>query len=209
MDFILARFRPKKLFINGDPRIEGNYQEIIDQAVRQGTAVILPASGDTIEKIEKYGDAELIILSGAVQTVRATQQGRGSVNDASLVLRYRHGKRSFLFPGDIEKEKEAALLAKKVDMTADVLLAPHHGSSTSSSSAFIKAVAPALIIVSAGKDRKYFPAPANLAAWEEQGIPVAVTGDQGTISCATDGDELRCLDFAGRVFFMAAAKIPP
>ncbi|MCI5218189.1 MAG: MBL fold metallo-hydrolase [Candidatus Electrothrix sp. LOE2] len=202
MDFILARFRPKKLFVNGDPRIEGNYQEIIDQAVRQGTAVILPASGDTIEKIEEYGDAvlmELIILSGAVQTVRATQQGRGSVNDASLVLRYRHGKRSFLFPGDIGKEKEAALLEKQVDITADVLLAPHHGSSTSSSPVFIKAVAPALIIVSAGKDRKYFPAPINLAAWEEQGIPVAVTGDQGTISCTTDGDELRCLDFAGKV----------
>jgi competence protein ComEC len=204
MDFILARFRPKKLFVNGDPRIEGNYQEIIDQAVRQGTAVIRPASGYTMEKIEKYGEAALTILSGAVQTVRATQQGRGSVNDASLVLRYRHGKRAFLFPGDIEKAKEAVLLEKQVDMTADVLLAPHHGSSTSSSSVFIKAVAPALIIVSAGKDRKYFPAPINLAAWEEQGIPVAVTGDQGTISCTTDGDELRCLDFAGKVVYATA-----
>ncbi|RWX44437.1 ComEC/Rec2-related protein, partial [Candidatus Electrothrix communis] len=51
MDFILAHFRPKKLFINGDSRIEGNYQEIIDQAVRQGTEVVLPESGDKIAEL--------------------------------------------------------------------------------------------------------------------------------------------------------------
>ncbi|MCW5208588.1 MBL fold metallo-hydrolase, partial [Desulfobulbus sp. US2] len=144
MDFILAHFRPKKLFINGDSRIEGNYQEIIDQAVRQGTEVVLPESGD---KIAELADMNLEISGGAVQV---GEQGRLSVNDASLVLRYRHGSRAFLFPADIGKKKEAILLEQGHDLSADVLLAPHHGSSTSSSPAFIDAVDPALIIVSAG-----------------------------------------------------------
>jgi competence protein ComEC len=199
MDFILAHFRPKKLFVNGDSHVEGNYQEIIDQAVRQGTEVVLPKSGS---KIAEHGDAELKILGGAVQT---GEQGRFSVNDASLVLRYRHGSRSFLFPADISKKKEAMLLEQGYDVSADILLAPHHGSSTSSSPAFIDAVDPALIIVSAGKyGKKHYPAPKNLAAWTEQGIPVAVTREQGTISCATDGEEVRCLDFAGKVVYATA-----
>jgi competence protein ComEC len=97
------------------------------------------------------------------------------------------------------------LLEQGHDLSADVLLAPHHGSSTSSSSAFIDAVDPALIIVSAGKyGKKYYPTPANLAAWTERGIPVVVTWDQGTISCATDGDGLRCVDFAGRTVYATA-----
>ncbi|RWX42914.1 Metal-dependent hydrolase, beta-lactamase superfamily II, partial [Candidatus Electrothrix marina] len=199
MDFILAHFRPKKLFINGDSRVEGKYQEIIEQAVRQGTEVVLPESG---YKIAEQGDAKLEILGGAVQT---GEQGRLSVNDASLVLRYRHGSRAFLFPADIGKKNENILVVKKVNLTADVLLAPHHGSSTSSSAAFLDAVDPAVIIVSAGKyGEKYYPAPVNFAAWTEREIPVVVTRDQGTISCATDGEELRCLDFAGRVVYARA-----
>ncbi|MCI5122248.1 MAG: hypothetical protein D3908_13885, partial [Candidatus Electrothrix sp. AUS4] len=82
----------------------------------------------------------------------------------------------------------------------DVLLAPHHGSSTSSSAAFLDAVAPSLIIVSAGRyGKKHYPAPENLAAWTEQGIPVVVTRDRGAISCKTDGEQLRCVDVQGNV----------
>jgi competence protein ComEC len=196
MDFILARFRPKKLFINGDSRVEGKYLDIIEQAVPQGTEVVLPESG---YKIAEHEDAELKILGGAVQT---GEQGRLSVNDASLVLRYRHGGRSFFLPADIGKEKEAMLLAHGHNLSADVLLAPHHGSSTSSSAAFLEAVDPDLIVVSAGKyGKKHYPAPVNLAAWVEQGIPVVVTREQGTVSCATDGDGLRCVDFAGKVVY--------
>ena len=200
MDFILARFRPKKLFINGDARVEGKYQEIIEQAVRQGAEVVLPDAGYKMVGLRdmKRG-VNLEISGGAVQT---GEQGRLSVNDASLVIRYRHGRRSFLFPADIGKKKERMLIKQQIDLTADVLLAPHHGSSTSSSAAFLEAVDPALIIVSAGKNgKKYYPAPANLAAWTERGIPVAVTRELGTVSCVTDGEALGCLDFAGKVVY--------
>ncbi|MCI5211249.1 MAG: DNA internalization-related competence protein ComEC/Rec2, partial [Candidatus Electrothrix sp. ATG2] len=91
------------------------------------------------------------------------------------------------------------MLEQQSDLTVDVLLSPHHGSRTSSSPAFLDAVDPALVIVSAGKyGKKYYPAPVNIAAWSERSIPVAVTRDQGTISCATEGDQLRCLDFSGK-----------
>ncbi|CAK8713477.1 Competence protein ComEC [Candidatus Electrothrix laxa] len=201
MDFILARFHPQKLFINGDPRVEGKYQEIIEQAERQGIMVI---HHEAEEKIVEQGDEELKILSGADKA----KQGWESVNDASLVLRYRHGERFFFLPADIGKKKEAMLLAHGHDVSADVLLAPHHGSSTSSSAAFLEAVDPDLIVVSAGQNgKKHFPSPANLAAWVEQEIPVVVTRDQGTVSCETDGDRLRCVDFAGKIVYATAREI--
>ena len=215
MDFILAHFHPKQLFINNDSRVEGKYQKIIAQALQQGIEVVRPQSGyemmqqDNEGNTEGAGGAELLVLSGIT---KAGQQGRGDVNDASLVLRYQHGQRAFLFPGDIGKEKEAALLKKqdgidRIDMRADVLLAPHHGSSTSSSPAFIDAVDPGLIVVSAGKSaygKRHYPSLINLAAWTERKIPLAVTREQGTITCTTDGMDLRCRDFVGKVIYSSS-----
>ncbi len=74
-----------------------------------------------------------------------------------------------------------------------MLLAPHHGSATSSSQEFIEAVNPSIIIVSAGKNgRRYYPDPANLAHWQQRGILTFITRDQGTITCTTDGYALGC-----------------
>ena len=196
MDFILARFQPKTVFINGDPRTEGKYQDILEQAEQQGIEIILPEAGD---EIMKQANVDLRIISGAV---KAGKGARGDVNDASLVLRYQHGKRSFLFPGDISRNKEKVLLEKRDDIRADVLLAPHHGSNTSGSADFINAVDPALILVSAGRyGKKYYPGSRNLAAWTERKIPFAVTRDHGTIRCATDGNQLNCVDYYGEVVY--------
>ncbi|MCW5211856.1 DNA internalization-related competence protein ComEC/Rec2 [Desulfobulbus sp. TB] len=212
MDFILAHFHPKQLFINNDSRVEGKYQKIIAQALQQGIEVVRPQSGYEMMQRDDAGNAGLRILSGITKAGQQGQHGRGDVNDASLVLRYQHGQRAFLFPGDIGKEKEAALLKKqdgidRIDMKTDVLLAPHHGSSTSSSPAFIDAVAPELIVVSAGKSaygKRYYPSSVNLAAWTERKIPLAVTRDQGTITCTTDGMGLRCRDFVGKVVYSSS-----
>uniref|UniRef100_UPI0040573303 DNA internalization-related competence protein ComEC/Rec2 n=1 Tax=Candidatus Electrothrix sp. TaxID=2170559 RepID=UPI0040573303 len=195
MDFILARFRPKQLFINNDPRVEGKYQDILEQAVQQGIEIVVPGNGYEMIKEE---NASLTILSGAAEQ---GQRGKGNVNDGSLVLRYQHGQRAFLFPGDMSRDKERVLLEKRINMRADVLLAPHHGSSSSSSADFLDAVGPGLIIVSAGNGehaKKYYPASVNLTAWAKRGIPYVLTREQGTISCTTDGEALRCVDWAGQ-----------
>ncbi|XOF33576.1 MAG: DNA internalization-related competence protein ComEC/Rec2 [Candidatus Electrothrix sp. YB6] len=187
MDFVLAHFRPKKLYINGDAHREETYQQILDQAAEQGTRIMIPKSGNRIAGGENAA-LTVIGMNGLPGSSSIT-----SVNDASLVLRYRHGRRTFLLPGDIEEPSEHVLLQQRADITADVLLSPHHGSSTSSSRDFLAAVDPSLIVVSAGKyGKKYYPAPANLAFWQAQNIPVAITREQGTVTCTTDGKELRC-----------------
>ena len=90
-------------------------------------------------------------------------------NDASLVLRVGYGDTAVLFTGDVEAAGEAAAVARG-GLAADVVKVPHHGSRTSSSEAFARAVHPALAIVSLGRDNRFgFPPCEAVSRWREAG----------------------------------------
>jgi competence protein ComEC len=94
-------------------------------------------------------------------------------NALSCVLRVSNGRQSALLAGDIEQAQEASLLRRDVDLQADVLLVPHHGSKTSSSAAFLEAVRPRIAIVQAGyRNRFGHPAPPVMARYAAQGVQV-------------------------------------
>jgi beta-lactamase superfamily II metal-dependent hydrolase len=63
-----------------------------------------------------------------------------SINDFSILARVVHGDNVFLFTGDMEKAAEDDVLARKVDISANVLKVAHHGSRTSSQRRFLDAV---------------------------------------------------------------------
>lgn len=69
-------------------------------------------------------------------------------NDVSLVLRLTHAGRTILFTGDIQDDAMRALLARPEALKADVLVAPHHGSSESLTARFVEAVNPSAIVSS-------------------------------------------------------------
>jgi len=77
------------------------------------------------------------------------------LNDYSIVTKLTYKKNSFLFTGDAEKVSEDEILAKKFVVKADVLKVGHHGSTSSTSPAFVKAVSPKYSIISVGKDNSY------------------------------------------------------
>lgn len=80
-------------------------------------------------------------------------------NNRSCVLRIHSPKGTVLLTGDIEKQAEAYLMKNYAKiLPADLLLIPHHGSSTSSSEGFLQAVSPKYAIISSGFDNRYhFP----------------------------------------------------
>lgn len=76
-------------------------------------------------------------------------------NNHSCVLRITSAEQSILLTGDIEKAVEILLLDSGSELHADVLVAPHHGSNSSSSRDFIQAVAPSHVVFSAGYKSRF------------------------------------------------------
>ncbi len=105
-------------------------------------------------------------------------------NNASCVLKVSSINGSTLLPGDIEKSTERSLLQyKKSQLNSDVLIAPHHGSKTSSTIGFIKAVAPQHVLFPVGyKNRFGFPKKEIVKRYDEQKIARYDTATQGALT---------------------------
>jgi competence protein ComEC len=105
-------------------------------------------------------------------------------NDRSCVLRIEASARAALLVGDIEARSEALLVREQAPaLRADVLVVPHHGSRTSSTPAFIDAVAPRVAIVAAGyRNRFGHPRPDVVARYERAGATVLRTDRDGAIT---------------------------
>ena len=91
--------------------------------------------------------AKLVIEPGvSVEVLWPTSAPPGHDNDASLVLKLNVRGRTILFCGDIQAKAEEALLARPEELQANILIAPHHGSAEQPSAAFVKAVAPKMVL---------------------------------------------------------------
>ncbi len=193
MPFVVRRFAPRVLYTNDDPGSDAAYRQLLDQAQKQGVRV-LPISG----RRELLREPGLLVECFAV-----SREGQGFAlgdNDRSLLVRVRYGRRVFLFPADIAAKRENMLLQDMPAelLRADLLLAGHHGSIGSTTPAFLEAVSPAVMVVSAGASRKgTHPAAAHLRLWQERGIAVFVTAQSGTIEAESDGRTL-CLRSLGQ-----------
>ena len=93
-----------------------------------------------------------------------------------------------LLTGDIERDQESALVVAGAALRSDVLVAPHHGSRTSSSAAFIDAVHPRIAVFQAGyRNRFGHPAPDVVERYRERGIAIVATAACGAWQWRADG----------------------
>ncbi|MBN1942651.1 MAG: ComEC/Rec2 family competence protein [Phycisphaerae bacterium] len=77
-----------------------------------------------------------------------------SANDSSLVLRVTCDEKSLLLTGDVEELAQAELLKDPAQLKADALVLPHHGGWAKTLPAFVEAVGPSVILISAGREPK-------------------------------------------------------
>lgn len=114
-------------------------------------------------------------------------------NARSCVLAIRFGQRAVLLGGDIEAPQERALLARAAErLRADVLLAPHHGSGTSSTPGFLDAVRPSVALFQVGYRNRYrHPKAEVVARYDARGIRVVRSDQAGAVSLAIDSAGIR------------------
>jgi competence protein ComEC len=114
----------------------------------------------------------------------------GKTNDRSCVVRVDSRYGSALLTGDIEAKTEALLLRTRLaSLPADVLVVPHHGSRTSSTLAFVRAVAPAIAVVGCGyRNRFGHPRPDIVARYTTSDARVVRTDLEGAITLTFSAD---------------------
>jgi competence protein ComEC len=150
------------------------------------------------ERIEwrRVHPGESVILDGVTVTFLAPDSswtvGLNDPNLASTIAVAQFGMVRFLLVGDAELEEEEWLLEHHRDeLRADVLKVGHHGSSTSSSDAFLAAVSPGVAVISVGAGNKYgHPSADVLRALAQAGAEVLRTDEAGTVVIRTDGTRI-------------------
>ena len=116
-------------------------------------------------------------------TIEGYDDLKVSDNNRSCVLKVTSQAGSILLTGDIEKEAESALLNTMPEkLKSDVLTVPHHGSKTSSTSAFITAVAPNISVFTAGYLNRFgHPKPLILERYQTFGSTIQRSDYDGAI----------------------------
>jgi len=116
-------------------------------------------------------------------------------NESSCVLRIEAGGTVALLPGDIGRHVEERLVDEQAEaLRADLLLAPHHGSDTSSSPEFVAAVDPGLVLVASGADNRFrLPRRDVLDRYRRLGAQIAGTAENGWLRLRMDARGLHWL----------------
>ncbi|OIN08981.1 DNA internalization-related competence protein ComEC/Rec2 [Oceanisphaera psychrotolerans] len=141
-------------------------------------------------QVETWGDLTLRVLWPVTPS--------GHRNNDSCVLHIGDGRLSLLLTGDIEALAERGLLASGRPVAAQLLLSPHHGSRSSSTEAFNRAVAPDWVVHTAGFANRWgFPSPEVVARFEQMGVSQLITGEHGMVHLVAEGKRWRLVD-AGR-----------
>lgn len=113
------------------------------------------------------------------------------LNNYSIVAKLTCGEKSFLFMGDAQSESEKELLTKGYNLKSDVLKCGHHGSSTSTTSAFLKAVSPKAAVISCGVNNDYgHPDKQVVSRLQKAGITIYRTDLQDTVVALCDGKSI-------------------
>src|SRR5262249_22282916 len=108
---------------------------------------------------------------------------------------------SLLLTGDIGRVVERSRLPDFTRARLQIVKVPHHGSLTSSSPEFVRALAPTIAVVSAGRGNHFgHPVPEVLQRYEEVGAKVFRTDRDGAITIDTDGTSLYAHSFTGRTY---------
>jgi competence protein ComEC len=193
--YIARHFHVENVWTNGEARNSLGYQDFMEVIANQKIA--LPAFADMPRSLRINGVKLDFLYPPEDFLKRMANEKWRNTNNNSLVVKVSMGSKSFLFPGDImaAAEKELVGMAgRRLDST--VLLAPHHGSRSSSSTAFLGEVNPEVIVISCGhRSRFNLPHPIILKKYHAYGYEIFRTDLNGAVLLSTDGQRLEINPF--------------
>jgi competence protein ComEC len=188
---IAEKFGPATLYTNGANAPEeelSDWEEFLGRVEKSHVSIspIQESSNINSDFSMEEGGAKLEIVAP-----RAREVALLDANDASLVIKLSVRKRSFLLTGDLMRVGESTLVDRRRDLSSDVLKVGHHGSETSSSLEFLKAVKPSVAVITVGEHNQYgVPDQVVLNRLGDFGARIYRTDIDGAITIRTDGDSI-------------------
>ena len=176
MDDVLNAFEVEAYMMPEVAHTSKTYESVLQALEENEIPVTYPEAGDSLE------------LGGMRLTVLGPEQvEEDDLNNCSLVSRVDSAYGSVLIPGDCERQAEETMLKGNRLLKADVLQLAHHGSSTSNTEAFLKAVDPKWVVIPVGEGNSYgHPHDEILQRVEELGCKAYRTDWNGTVTCVMD-----------------------
>jgi len=160
------------------------FESVLDSMLAKNLKITTVNIGDTFN------------LDTATFTVLSVEnESTDNLNTTSIVIRLVYENQSYIFCGDAEIENEEMMLSSNLTLESNVIKIGHHGSYTSSSEEFIKAVNPKTAIISVGTDNTYdHPSKSTIKLLEKYNIEVFRTDLNGTIVITSDGtsNKIKC-----------------
>ncbi|ELC8418620.1 MBL fold metallo-hydrolase [Clostridium perfringens] len=181
MDEVLENFDVKSFYAPKVAHTTKTYENMLKAVKNEGLKIKQIKEGT---KIDLGKDTE-------VQVYSPVKSQYEELNNYSPVMKISYGQNSFMFTGDAESLVEKEILSENKDLKADVLKLGHHGSHSSTSEEFLKAVDPSIAIVSCAKDNKYgHPHKETMSNLKKAGITVYETFRDGDITISSNGKKL-------------------
>lgn len=180
LDAVIQSIPTEQVYMSNGTSTTKTFEDFIAAVNSSGAKKIRTKSG---VKLDVSG------ISGVFLAPNSNQYE--DLNNYSTVLKITYGKVSFLFAGDAQALSEEEILRSGQNLAATVLKIGHHGSSTSTTSTFLKAVSPKYAVISVGVNNDYgHPAPETLNKLATAGVQVYRTDQDGTIVATTDGETI-------------------
>ncbi|WP_373483019.1 MBL fold metallo-hydrolase [Acetobacterium sp.] len=177
LDYVINRFEIEEIYL---PEVYGttkSFEDVMTAIQDNNLTISAPVIGEQFD----LGSAECTILGPVAWD-------SSELNTYSIVIRVDFGENSFLFTGDAEAINESAMIAKGMNLEADVLKVGHHGSYTSTSQAFLDTVNPKTAVIPVGIDNDYgYPHNVVLNRLNKKGVNIFRTDLDGTIIATSDG----------------------
>jgi competence protein ComEC len=192
---LFSRFKPQRIWIPALDIPKRGFEELCRQAKNAGISLRVPKQKNIISE----GGSQLIML-GSPRPRGQKKEDSWFEDDNGLIVKLNSTTFSVLFPGDITREKEQELVIADEPLKVDILLSPHHGSSTSNSAEFLSATQPDYMVVSTGETSPtLFPSPETVKRAEQNRIRVLTTATDGsiTVSGTSNGYSIRGYRAAG------------
>ena len=177
LDKVIDTFPVDKVLLPPVEHTTRTFEDVLDSIASRGLKITKPAPGDSYD----LGNASFTILS-------PVKDYGNDLNNWSVGIRLTYGDNSFVMCGDAENQAEEDIVNSGAVLKADVLKAGHHGSSTSTSDAFLKKVSPSWVVIQCGKGNSYgHPHKETMEKLKKAGCQILRTDVEGTITAFSDG----------------------